>query len=117
MMERLSGAADRIRMRLGKMARKPASDTQGLPPVLRQVRESMRVAMATYRPRRYFGSPIVYVRASVREDGQGDPLPAWQRVARLGLVVKNVEGAHTDLVVEPILATVADTLARRLTGA
>jgi acetoacetyl-CoA synthetase len=115
--ERLSGAADRIRMRLGKMASKPASDTQGLPPVLRQVRESMRVAMATYRPRRYFGSPIVYVRASAREDGQGDPLPAWQRVARLGLVVKNVEGAHTDLVVEPILATVADTLARRLTGA
>jgi acetoacetyl-CoA synthetase len=73
--------------------------------------------MATYRPRRYFGSPIVYVRASVREDGQGDPLPAWQRVARLGLMVKNVNGAHTDLVVEPNLATVADTLARRLTGA
>jgi acetoacetyl-CoA synthetase len=77
----------------------------------------MRVAMATYRPRRYLGSPIVYVRASVREGGQGDPLPAWQRVARNGLLVKSIDGAHTDLVVEPNLATVADTLARRLAGA
>ena len=32
-------------------------------------------------------------------------------------MVKNIDGAHTDLVVEPNLATVADTLARRLTGA
>ncbi|MFM0672959.1 acetoacetate--CoA ligase, partial [Paraburkholderia sediminicola] len=71
--DRVFGAADRIRMRLGRMAARPAADTQGLPPVLRQVRESMRVAMATYCPRRYLGSPIVYVRASVREGGQGAP--------------------------------------------
>ncbi|MFB9127921.1 acetoacetate--CoA ligase [Paraburkholderia dipogonis] len=117
MKDRVFGAADRIRMRLGRMAARPAADTQGLPPVLRQVRESMRVAMATYRPRRYLGSPIVYVRASGREGGQGDPLPAWQRVASSGLLVKTIDGAHTDLVVEPNLAMVADTLARRLAGA
>ena len=115
--ERLSGAADRIRMRLGRMASRPAADTQGLPPVLRQVRESMRVAMATYRPRRYRGGPVLYLRASVKEGGQGDPLPAWQRAVRSGLVVKSIQGAHTDLVVEPNLATVAETLARRLAGA
>ncbi|CDY76997.1 Acetoacetyl-CoA synthetase [Caballeronia glathei] len=115
--DRAFGAADRIRLRLGIMARKPAPGAQGLPIALQQVRESMRVAMTTYRPRRYLGGPILYVRASIREEGQGDPLPAWVRVAKRGLLVKPVDGLHTDLIVEPNLATVANTLVRELAAA
>jgi acetoacetyl-CoA synthetase len=74
----------------------------------------MRVAMTTYRPRRYRGGPIIYVRASIKEGGQGDPLPAWQQIARRGLIVKPLDGRHTDLVIEPNLAAVADEIARGL---
>ena len=112
--DRAFGLADRIRMRAGLLARKAAPDTEGLPPVLKHVRESMRVAMTTYRPRRYRGGPIIYVRASIKEGGQGDPLPAWQQIARRGLIVKHLEGRHTDLVIEPNLAAVADEIARGL---
>lgn len=112
--DRAFGLADRIRMRAGLLARKAAPDTEGLPPVLKHVRESMRVAMTIYRPRRYLGGPIIYVRASIKEDGQGDPLPAWQQIARRGLIVKPLEGRHTDLVIEPNLAAVADEIARGL---
>ncbi|MDR5784232.1 acetoacetate--CoA ligase [Caballeronia sp. LZ065] len=109
--------ADRVRMRLGHQAHKAAPDAQGLPPALMRVRESMRVAMTTYTPRHYQGGPIVYVRATVLETMRGDPLPVWQRVAKNGLQVMKVEGRHTDLVVEPQLATVAQTLTHALSRA
>ncbi len=108
---------DRVRMRLGKTAQQPAPDARGLPPTLLQLRESMRVAMTTYKPRRYVGGPIVYVRASIQQDDRGDPLPVWQRVAKHGLRIMRVEGRHTDLVVEPQLATVATALAQALSSA
>jgi acetoacetyl-CoA synthetase len=109
--------ADRVRMRMGHQAHKAAPDTQGLPPVLLRVRESMRVAMTTYRPRRYLGGPIVYVRATVLDPDRGDPLPVWQRVATHGLCIMKVDGKHTDLVVEPHLATVAHTVTNALSSA
>jgi acetoacetyl-CoA synthetase len=77
----------------------------------------MGVAMTTYRPRRYSGGPIVYVRATIRDESEGDALPTWQRVARRGLTILPVDGLHTDLVVEPQLAVVADALAHRLPAA
>ncbi|SAK68328.1 acetoacetyl-CoA synthetase [Caballeronia hypogeia] len=105
---------DRLRMRMGKQAHQPAPDAQGLPPVLLRVRESMRVAMTTYNPRRYDGGPIVYVRATVLDPHRPDPLPVWQRVAAHGLRIMKVDGKHTDLVVEPHLARVAQTLTSAL---
>ncbi|SAL77280.1 acetoacetyl-CoA synthetase [Caballeronia peredens] len=109
--------ADRVRMRMGRQAHKAAPDAQGLPPVLLRVRESMRVAMTTYKPRHYLGGPIVYVRATVLDEERADPLPVWQRVARQGLHIMKVDGKHTDLVVEPHLATVARTLTQALSNA
>jgi acetoacetyl-CoA synthetase len=104
-------------MRMGKQAHKPAPEAAGLPPVLQRVRESMRVAMSTYKPRRYEGGPIVYVRASLLDNSRSDPLPVWQRVAKHGLQVMQIDGRHTDLVVEPQLANVARTLTNALSSA
>ncbi|SAL03914.1 acetoacetate--CoA ligase [Caballeronia ptereochthonis] len=112
-----SAIADRVRMRMGQQAHKAAPDAQGLPPVLLRVRESMRVAMTTYRPHRYVGGPIVYVRATILDQERGDPLPVWQRVAKHGLRIIRIDGKHTDLVVEPHLATVAQTLTKALSSA
>ncbi|MDR5807532.1 acetoacetate--CoA ligase [Caballeronia sp. LZ019] len=109
--------SDRVRMRFGKTAQRPGPETRGLPPPLMLVRESMRVAMTTYKPRRYLGGPIVYVRASIQQDDRGDPLPVWRRVAKQGLRIMQVEGRHNDLVVEPQLLTVALALTNALAGA
>ncbi|SAL62215.1 acetoacetyl-CoA synthetase [Caballeronia arvi] len=107
---------DRVRgrMGIGGQASEPSAELAGLPPALLRVRESMRVAMTNYKPRRYDGGPIVYVRATLLDDSYGDPLPVWQRVAKHGLRVMKVDGRHTDLVVEPHLATVAETLTNAL---
>ncbi|WP_250452808.1 acetoacetate--CoA ligase [Caballeronia sp. ATUFL_M2_KS44] len=105
---------DRVRMRFGQTAQRPGPEARGLPKPLMLVRESMRVAMTTYKPRLYLGGPIVYVRASIQQDDRGDPLPVWRRVAKHGLRIMQVEGRHTDLVVEPQLATVALALTQVL---
>ncbi|SAK89309.1 acetoacetyl-CoA synthetase [Caballeronia temeraria] len=107
----------RVRGRMGKETHRPASDIADLPPVLQRVRDSMNVAMATYKPRRYDGGPIVYVRATLLDESRSDPLPVWQRVAKQGVRVMPVIGRHTDLVVEPHLATVAQTLTNALASA
>ena len=73
--------------------------------------------MSAAEPRRYEGGPIVYVRASLLDNSRSDPLPVWQRVAKRGLQVMQVDGRHTDLVVEPQLATVARTLSNALASA
>jgi acetoacetyl-CoA synthetase len=109
--------ADHVRLRLGRRARHLGAETAGLPPALMNVRESMRVAMTTYKPRSYDGSPILYVQASICQDNRSDPMPVWRRVARRGLHVTQVEGRHNDLVIEPQLRFVAETLARTLSQA
>jgi acetoacetyl-CoA synthetase len=108
---------DRVRVRMGRQTQRPADDVADLPPVLQRVRDSMSVAMATYRPRRYEGGPIVYVRATLLDESRSDPLPVWQRVAKHGVRVMPVLGRHTDLVVEPHLVAVAATLTNALASA
>ncbi|SAK67886.1 acetoacetyl-CoA synthetase [Caballeronia fortuita] len=108
---------NRVRGRMGKQTHRQADDVADLPPVLQRVRESMQAAMATYKPRRYDGGPIVYVRATQLDESRSDPLPVWQRVAKHGVQVMPVAGRHTDLVVEPHLATVAQTLTNALARA
>jgi acetoacetyl-CoA synthetase len=112
--DKLAAAADHVRMRIGRMARRPAADAAGLPPALRCVRETMRVAMTTYRPRPYRAGPIVYVRAAIAQEERGDPMPLWRRVARGGLVIAHVSGSHTDMIVEPNVQSVAAALGKRL---
>jgi acetoacetyl-CoA synthetase len=109
---------NRVRGRMGRpTTHRQSDDVADLPPVLRRVRESMSAAMATYKPRRYDGGPIVYVRATMLDDSRSDPLPVWQRVAKHGVRVMPVLGRHTDLVVEPHLSTVAATLTNALASA
>lgn len=108
--DRLTAALDRARMRAGQMPRKSQEYDPTMPPVLTQLRETMRVAMTMYRPKPYHGGPIVYLRSVKREAGVIDPMPAWQRVARGGLVVAEIPGTHYDLIAEPELRVVAAVL-------
>lgn len=97
-----------------RMAHRPDAFTAALPPALRSVREAMWAAMRSYRPRLYDAGPIVYVRATTRQDDRGEPMPLWQRVAHGGLVIAEVSGNHNDMIVEPNVQLVAAALDRAL---
>ena len=107
---KLGAAADRIRMRVGQRARRPEVNRPDMSPVLLHVRETMRVAMTMYRPRPYEAGPVVYVRAANMLEGRGDPLPLWQRLARGGLKIVDVQGDHLDMMREPNVQHVAAAL-------
>ncbi|QBR00760.1 acetoacetate--CoA ligase [Paraburkholderia pallida] len=113
---KLSAVMDRIRMRFGHLARRPAADTVGLPPLLVRVRESMRVAMMNYQPRAYSAGPIHFLRADSLQHGRADPLPVWMRVASKGVVVSEVSGSHSGILQEPNVRAVAWVLDRALSG-
>jgi acetoacetyl-CoA synthetase len=114
--DRLMVGADHVRMRLGHMRLRPDSTMEGLPPVLRQVRETLVLAMTRYRPPPYDAGQILYVRAATRLDEHGDPMLLWQRVARRGLVTAEVPGGHDSMLVEPNLQVVAAVLDTALTN-
>ncbi|NPT55611.1 acetoacetate--CoA ligase [Paraburkholderia sp. 5N] len=107
---------DRVRLRLGHNAHKPAPEAVGLPPMLLQVRETLRVAMTRYRPRPYRAGPILYVDAQIPQPGRADPMLLLRRVARAGVKVVKVEGGHTDMIVEPYMLAVARALDDALRG-
>jgi acetoacetyl-CoA synthetase len=113
---KFASALDRVRLRLGRTAHKPAFDAVGLPPMLLRVRETLRVAMTRYRPRRYCAGPILYVDALTPLVELADPMPLWRRVARAGLKVVEVEGGHSDMIVEPYMLAVVRTLDDALRG-
>ncbi|SAL07268.1 acetoacetyl-CoA synthetase [Caballeronia arationis] len=110
---KLGAGADRVRLRVGRTARRPEANNAGLPPVLMRVREAMRLAMTVYRPRAYDGR-VLYVRAARLAEGRGDPLPLWQRLARGGLDVAEVDSDHVAMMFEPDVGRVADALDRAL---
>ncbi|MGF6570587.1 acetoacetyl-CoA synthetase [Paraburkholderia sp. GAS333] len=110
MSAKVVGAMDRLRLRLGYQAHRAEPNALGLPPMLLRVRKAMQVAMATYRPKRYSAGPILYVRALIRTEGPGDPLPLWRRVARGGLKVIDVAAGHSDMIASPKADTVAAAL-------
>ncbi|HKR39420.1 MAG TPA: acetoacetate--CoA ligase [Paraburkholderia sp.] len=108
--DRLIVGADHMQMRFGHMRLRPDTTTTAFPPALRQVRETLALAMTRYRPLPYNAGPVLYVRATTRLDEHGDPLLLWQRIARHDLVIVEVSGSHGDLVVEPNLQIVAALL-------
>jgi thioesterase domain-containing protein/aryl carrier-like protein len=110
MRDKLVNGIDRVRLRLGRTARRPAPDTIGLPPMQLRVREAMRVAMTRYRPQPYRAGPILYVDAQTPPPDRADPIPLLRRLARAGLKVVAVEGAHSDMIVEPSMLAVARAL-------
>ncbi|SAK77950.1 acetoacetyl-CoA synthetase [Caballeronia hypogeia] len=107
-------AADRIRMRLGKPARRPSSDTRGLPTALLQVRESARLAAITYKPPYYDGSRVILVLANIRGEGRANPEPAWRRFSTRGFEVLGLECRHNDLLFEPNVESIAKRIEREI---
>lgn len=67
-------------------------------PAQQRVYDAMIEALEAYLPGPYDGSPIVYVRSRVPLEGYFNPMPVWRRVARAGLRVVDMPGAHLDLV-------------------
>jgi acetoacetyl-CoA synthetase len=67
-------------------------------PAQRRVHEAMKAALERYRPAPFDGGPLIYLRAAVPLGGYCDPLPVWKRLARSGLRVVKLPGAHLDLV-------------------
>lgn len=67
-------------------------------PAQQRVYDAMIEALMAYLPGPYDGSPIVYVRSRVPLEGYFNPMPVWRRVARAGLRVVDMPGAHLDLV-------------------
>jgi acetoacetyl-CoA synthetase len=116
MKDRFASAADRVRMRKGQLAHRPDRQNLAMPPALRRVRETLRVAMTVYKPQPYHAGPIVYVHATVEQTYRGNQLALWKRVARAGLEVVEVSCDHIDMIAEPNVQTVAAALDRGLTG-
>ena len=98
------------------MAHRPDSHNALMPPVLRSVRETLRVAMTIYRPRPYRAGPIVYVRATGAQSDLGNQMALWRNVARAGLVIVEVACDHFNLIAEPNVQIVAAALDRGLTN-
>jgi acetoacetyl-CoA synthetase len=117
LLDRLATMAGRTPKHAERMPYRTAVADPPMPPVLRRVRDMMRLATATYRPRPYDGGPIVYVRALISQQGEyGDPMPLWRRLARRGLLITEIPGSHNDLIAEPDLRIVAAALDRGLTS-
>ena len=116
MNDKLAGAADHVRLRIGHMAHRVDSHNVSMPPELRGVRETMRIAMTIYRPRPYDAGPIVYVHATAVQDYANNQLSMWRHVARTGLVVVDAPCDHFDLIAEPNVQIVAAALDRGLTN-
>jgi acetoacetyl-CoA synthetase len=110
--DKLVAIADNVLIRLGRVSHRPTEPAEEfMPPVLRRLRQTFRTATNNYRPRPYFGGPIVYVRATTPH-GRGDPLLLWRSVARSGLTVAEVPCDHSALIVEPGVYRAAAALDR-----
>ncbi|SIT52022.1 Acetoacetyl-CoA synthetase [Paraburkholderia piptadeniae] len=108
-LRKLAGAADKIRLRLGRAAHQPMPEHAHMPVALMRMREAMRVAMTTYRLPRYDGGPVNFVRSALTVGDLCDPLPAWRRVARGGFEIWKAGGSHVEMILgrnaEPLAAT------------
>jgi acetoacetyl-CoA synthetase len=112
--DKLANAADNARMRGGHMAHHPDSHNVVMPPALRTVRETLRVAMTMYRPRPYRAGPIVYVHGTIAQTYRSNQLILWRHLARAGLEIVEVSCDHVDMIAEPNVQAVAAALDRGL---
>jgi acetoacetyl-CoA synthetase len=112
--DRIVNAADKLRLRSGRMAHRPDSHNASMPPALMTVRETLRVAMTTYRPSSYYAGPIVYVHATQAQTYRRSQLTLWQHVAHAGLEVVDVSCDHFNMIAEPHVQIVAAALDRGL---
>jgi acetoacetyl-CoA synthetase len=108
-------AVNKVSMRLGRVPQAQAQAAplaDPMPPVLRRMRDTCRTAMNNYRPKPYAGGRIVYVRAALRDEDRGDPLPLYRKIARGGLTVAEVPGNHAGVIEEPGVYAAAAVLDR-----
>ena len=105
-------AADEAMIRIGLKQRPRPSEGLGLSPTRQSVFDAIAGATEEYRPGVYAGGPIVYIRADEPMGGFFDPMPAWRRLARGGLEVIHVPGAHLDVIARnaPLVAMHLDSL-------
>lgn len=104
----------RVLKRFGTTVQRSDAFTAGLPPTLRCVREAMWSAMKTYQTSLYDASGMVYLRAAVRNEAWGDPIPLLRKISENGLAIIEVPGNHNDMLSEPHMQAVAAALDRVL---
>jgi|GEM_PF-35595 len=114
--DKLAHAADNVRMRRGHIAHRPDSHNAVMPPALRTVRETLRVAMTMYRPQPYRAGPIVYVHGTIAQTYRSNQLALWAHLARAGLEIVEVACDHIDMIAEPNVQAVAAALDQGLGG-
>ena len=108
--------ADRLRIVAGKAPKRSGLNEQKfgeltLPPNLRRIIIGLRVAMAAYRPKPYAGK-VTYFQSTIRNPRWANPLGVWKRVCQGELEIVVVAGAHSDLLLPPMVAYVAHALDR-----
>ncbi|HUO17202.1 MAG TPA: thioesterase domain-containing protein, partial [Verrucomicrobiae bacterium] len=81
-----------------------------LPPIVRRVRKACLQAERSYLPRVYRGRVILF-RSNHRALGQvGDPRAGWQHYVSRGLEIYEITGNHENILLEPQVREVADSL-------
>jgi acetoacetyl-CoA synthetase len=112
--------ADRLRVVAGKSPKRAGIGEQELrgvltlPPRHRKVILGLRVAMAAYRPKPYAGKAIFF-HAAIPNPRWPDPLRVWKEVCR-ELEVIEISAGHSDLILPPNVAGVAQVIDRLLEG-
>jgi acetoacetyl-CoA synthetase len=110
--------ADRLRIVAGKAPRRSGLDEQTfgeltLPPNQRRIFIASRVAMAAYRPKPYAGK-VTYFQSTIRNPRWPNPLGVWKKVCEGEMEVVEIRWGHNDLLMPPMVASLAFALDRLL---
>jgi amino acid adenylation domain-containing protein len=87
-----------------------------IPPTLRKVEQFNWLAAGEFIPRVYDG-PVTLFWASSDLRGKFDMLEGWRTLAPSGLTVQEVSGTHLNIIKEPYVAELAQTLSEHLAHA
>lgn len=81
------------------------------------LRAAMRRALSRYRPGPYDGPVLAFrARTLAVADAEGRPVDAWRSVAPADFRVVKIAGRHAELLEEPHVRSVSDTLRASLVG-
>jgi acetoacetyl-CoA synthetase len=112
--------ADRLRVVAGRSPKRAGIGEQALrgvltlPPRHRKIILGLRVAMAAYRPKPYSGK-VTFFHAAIPNPRWPDPLRVWKGVC-CELEVVEISAGHSDVILPPNVAGVAQVLDRLLAG-